>query len=309
MIRCIRKAQDNLRAGITSVRSLGERFDHDVVLRDAVEAGVVEGPRIFASGDVAWTATTVGADQVRREVRRMARLGVDQIKLLGSGGIPTRSKAGITTPFIGRDELVAACDEAQRWDLPVVLHAMGDETIRIGIDLGVRSIEHAFAMTEAMVPKLAASDTALCPNLVVTECWDPEWMAPAGFPDWMVRNAAEARARHHAVVRACIEAGVRMLAGADDLPEPHGPIGIERAGGRPGLLREIELMVELGATPGQALQAATANAAWAVGRAGVLGTVTPGKLADLLVLDDDPLEHPGTLGSVRRVYARGRLVA
>ncbi len=307
MVRCVRKAQENLGAGVTSVRSLGERFDHDIVLRDGIEAGVIEGPRIFASGDVAWTATAVGPEQFRREVRRMARLGVDQIKLLGSGGIPTRSARGITTPFVRRDELAAACAEAERWGLPVVLHAMGDNTIELGIELGVRSIEHAFAMTEPMVPKLAASETALCPNLVVTESWDPGWMATAGFPEWMVRNASEARANHHRVVGACIAAGVRMLAGADDLPEPDGPVGIERAGGRVGLVRELELLVELGANPGAALQAATLEPARAVGRVGDLGSIEPGKLADLVVLDGDPLTDLAVLERPQRVHRAGRM--
>jgi imidazolonepropionase-like amidohydrolase len=309
MLRCVRKAQDNLRAGITTVRSLGERFDHDVVLRDALAAGVITGPRILASGDVAWSASTVGADQFRREVRRMARLGVDQVKLLGSGGIPTRSAAGITTPFIDREELSASCEEAARWKLPVVLHAMGDETIGIGIELGVQSIEHAFAMSLDAVGALAASQTALCPNLVVTESWDPGWMTSIDLPDWMVRNAAQARRHHHDVVRASIEAGVTILAGADDLPEPNGPLGIERSAGRIGLVRELELLVSLGMRPGEALQTATRNPARVAGLDGELGTIEAGKLADLVVLSDDPLTDLRALEHPVQVWKGGRAVS
>ncbi|HTW97759.1 MAG TPA: amidohydrolase family protein, partial [Acidimicrobiales bacterium] len=94
--------------------------------------------------------------------------------------------------------------------------------------------------------------------------------------------------------------------GADDLPEPHGPVGIERAGDRLGLVRELELLVEVGASPGVALQAATVNVAWAVGRCGELGTVEAGKLADLLVIDGDPLADLGALERPLRVFKNGR---
>ena len=308
MVRCVRKAQDNLRAGITSVRSLGERFDHDIVLRDAIASGVLAGPRILASGDVAWSAAAVGPEQFRREVRRMARLGVDQVKLLGSGGIPTRSGGGIATPFIGRDELSASCEEAARWNLPVVLHAMGDDTISLGIEFGVRSIEHAFAMSPAIVKALSASRTALCPNLVVTESWDPAWMEAARLPEWMVRNAAEARRHHHAAVREAIAAGVTILAGADDLPQPDGPVGIEQSAGRIGLVRELELLVSLGMRREEALIAATRNPARVTGRDDDLGTVEAGKLADLLVVAGDPLADLRVLEHPVQVWKGGELV-
>jgi imidazolonepropionase-like amidohydrolase len=234
----------------------------------------------------------------------MIELGVDQVKILGSGGIPYRSRRGIRSAYVARNELEAVVDEAREWGLPVVVHAMGDDTILMAVELGVDTIEHGFAMTEAVIPALAGSDTILCPNLVVTESWDPAWMT-GHFAPWLVANAGEAKARHHEVFGAAVRGGVKFIAGADSLPEPNGPIGIERVDGKIGLFRELELMVEAGASTGAFLQAATVGAARAVGAAAELGTVEAGKLADLVVLAEDPLAKIGAVATVQQVFKDG----
>lgn len=305
MIRCIRKAQDNLRSGITSLRSLGERFDADLLLRDAIDGGVIEGPRVFAAGDVMWTRQATGPTELRRQVRRAIQSGVDTIKLLSSGGIPWRSDT-IGHTLHSQEEIAAAVAEAHGWGKPVAVHAMGDETVIAAARAGADTIEHGFVLSEAGVEAMAEADTTYCPNLTVTQAWNPDDLAAHGYPDWFCRNAAEARQSHHAMFRAAISRGVTVIAGVDDLPEGDAPVGIEMYDGVIGLIAELQLMHALGLTNGQALLTATKNAAAAVRRADTLGTLEPGKAADLVVLAANPLDDLAALTTVQGVWKAGR---
>ena len=307
MIRCIRKAHDNLRCGITSVRSLGEEHDADLLLRDAVEAGEIEGPRIFASGDVMWTRAAAGVDEFRRRVRQAIARGADQIKLLSSGGIPWRSDT-IGHTLHTFEEIAAAAEEAHRWGKPLAVHAMGDETVIAAARAGADTIEHGFVMTERGVDAMARAGTMYCPNLTVTTAWDPAQLAAKGYPDWFTANAAEAAARHHEMFALAVRAGIPILAGVDDLPEGDGPVGIEVHDGEIGLIAELRLISAGGLTHGQALATATRNAAAAARVQDRLGTLEPGKIADLLVLDGNPLDDLGALASVADVWKDGRRI-
>ena len=307
MIRCIRKMQDNLRCGITTLRSLGEENDADLLLRDAVEAGEIEGPRIFAAGDIMWTRTAAGADDFRRHVRRAIARGVDQIKLLSSGGIPWRSDT-IGHTLHSYEEIAAAAEEAHRWAKPLAVHAMGDETIIAAAEAGADTIEHGFVATEKGIAAMAAAGTMYCPNLTVTVAWDSAILAARGYPEWFTANAAEAAARHHEMFREAVRLGIPILAGVDDLPEGDGPVGIEVHDDRIGLIAELKLMQAAGLTPGQALITATKNAALAVRSQASLGTLEPGKHADLVVLSGNPLDDLDRLADVTAVWKSGRAI-
>jgi imidazolonepropionase-like amidohydrolase len=305
MIRCVRKMQDNLRCGITSLRSLGEENDADLLLRDAVDAGEVEGPRIFATGDIMWTRRAAGADEFRRHVRAAIARGADQVKLLSSGGIPWRSDT-IGHTLHTFEEIAAAAEEAHRWAKPLVVHAMGDETILAATQAGADTIEHGFVATERGIAAIAESGAMYCPNLTVTAAWDPVQLAAKGYPDWFTANAAEAAARHHEMFREAVRLGIPILAGVDDLPEGDGPVGIEMHEDRIGLIAELRLMQANGMTAAEALLTATRNAAAAVRAQERLGTLEPGKLADLVVLSRNPLDDLDHLASVTAVWKGGR---
>jgi imidazolonepropionase-like amidohydrolase len=305
MIRCIRKMQDNLRCGITSLRSLGEDNDADLLLRDAVDAGEIEGPRIFAAGDVMWSRTAAGVDDFRRHVRRAIARGVDQIKLLSSGGIPWRSDT-IGHTLHTYEEIAAAAEEAHRWAKPLAVHAMGDETIIAAAEAGADTIEHGFVATEKGIAAMAAAGTMYCPNLTVTVAWDPAVLAAKGYPQWFAANAAEAAARHHEMFAGAVRMGIPILAGVDDLPEGDGPVGIEVHDDQIGLIAELKLMQAGGMTSGQALLTATRNAALATRSDAHLGTLEPGKYADLVVLTGNPLDHLDRLADVTAVWKNGR---
>ncbi len=305
MIRCIRKAQDNLRCGITSLRSLGEEHDADLLLRDAVEAGEIEGPRIFATGDIMWSRRAAGVDDFRRHVRAAIASGADQIKLLSSGGIPWRSDT-IGHTLHSYEEIAAAAEEAHRWAKPLAVHAMGDETIIAATRAGADTIEHGFVATERGIAAMAEAGTMYCPNLAVTAAWDPVQLAAKGYPDWFTANAAEAAARHHEMFREACRLGIPILAGVDDLPEGTGPVGIEMHDGRIGLIAELKLMRANGMSTGQALLTATRNAACAVRAQASLGTLEPGKHADLVILAGNPLDDLDRLADVTAVWKGGR---
>lgn len=305
MIRCIRKMQDNLRCGITSLRSLGEENDADLILRDAVEAGEIEGPRIFASGDIMWTRSAAGVDEFRRRVRMAIARGADQIKLLSSGGIPWRSDT-IGHTLHSYEEIAAAAEEAHRWAKPLVVHAMGDETIIAAAKAGADTIEHGFVATETGIAAMAEAGTMYCPNLTVTTAWDPVQLAARGYPEWFTANAAEAAAHHHAMFAEAVRLGIPILAGVDDLPEGTGPVGIEMHDDQLGLIAELKLMQAGGMTAGQALLTATRNAARAVRAQSVLGTLEPGKHADLAVLAANPLDNLDHLAGITAVWKGGR---
>lgn len=304
MIRCIRKAQDNLRSGVTSVRSLGEEHDGDLILRDAIERGEIEGPRVFASGDVMWTRRATGTTEFRREVRRVIQSGADQVKLLSSGGIPWRSDT-IGHTLHSFEEIEAAVSEAHNWGKPVAVHAMGDETVIAAARAGADTIEHGFVATEKGAAAMAEAGTLYCPNLAVTVAWDPSVLAAKGYPDWFVVNAREAADHHQETFRAAVRLGVPIIAGVDDLPEGRSPVGIEMHEGEIGLLTELKLMAGLGLGNGGALLTATRNAAMSVRAAKTLGTLEAGKIADVIVLNSNPLENLDAIKDLRSVWKGG----
>lgn len=306
MARCIARAQDNLRWGITSVRSLGERDGADLMVRDLVDAGVVAGPRVLASGDVHWSLSECGVDNFRRQVRALILQGVDQIKLLVTGGIPFRGS--VTSPTATRAEVEAAIAEAHAWGKPVAVHAMGDAAVSMAAEAGADTIEHGFACTPAAAQAMAAHGVTYSPNLAVTHYWNRESVRAQGLPDWLGDNAAQARSGHHETFAAAVELGVRAVAGVDNLPRLPGDFGIERVGDVPGLVLELELMHANGLDVEEALKAGTLNTASAAGMGDELGSIEAGKIADFVVLNDDPYASLRHLTSVTSVWQAGERV-
>lgn len=303
MVRCIAKVQENLRWGITSVRSLGERDSADLLVRDLVGAGTLPGARVVASGDVAWTLAEAGVDNFRRKVRRQALQGVDQIKLMITGGIPMRG--GITSPTANRQEVKAAIAEAHDWGRPVAVHAMGDEAVIMAVECGADTIEHAFGCTPAAAQAMADAGTVYCPNLAVTDEW-PRYLAAAGLQPWLARNADAARAGHHETLAAAVELGVTVIAGVDSLPRPTGAYGIEMIGGDPALIGELALLRANGLSARETLRSTTINTARVCGLGDELGSLEVGKIADFIVLEADPETDVRNLGAVSGVWQSGQ---
>lgn len=307
MARCIAKAQDNLFHGVTSLRSLGEPDNTDLVLRDLIAAGTVEGPRIYAAGDTKWARRSAGPDLFRMRVRDAAFAGVDTVKLMMTGGIPYRGPVDALTTR--KTELEAAIEEAHMWGRKVAVHAMGDLAVSMAIDAGADVIEHAFACTPAIAERFLREGLSWSPQLAVTDSWTPAYMKAQGMPEWMGKNAEDSRAGHHELFARAAQLGVKMVAGVDNLPRSSaGEVGIEMAAGIPGIVREIELMVELGLDKAEALRSATLNVAETVDAGSRSGSLETGKDADLLILGSNPLNDVRALLDVRQVWLAGRAV-
>jgi imidazolonepropionase-like amidohydrolase len=306
--RCLRKATDNLMAGITSLRTMSDRFNADLHLKAAIERGHLTGPRLFVAGEATWSREVAGVDEFRRRARALLWAGVDHVKLFASTGIPHRGET-IAHPICTAAELQAAIEEAHRWRKPACVHAVGDEAVVMAAEAGADAVEHGFVLGDAGIAAMARHGTVYSPQLAVTAAWSEGPMREAGcYPEWLIDNAREAGAQHHEAFRKAVQANLTVIAGVDNLPRLPLSVGIETFEGRPALVAELRLMVANGLPPMEALQAATLNAARACRAERLLGTVEPGKLADLVVATGDPLTDITAAGDIGLVMKGGAIV-
>jgi imidazolonepropionase-like amidohydrolase len=306
--RCVRKATDNLMAGITSLRTMSDRFNADLHLKASIERGYLTGPRLFVAGEATWSRETAGVDEFRRRARALLWTGVDHVKLFASTGIPHRGET-VAHPICTAAELQAAIEEAHRWRKPACVHAVGDEAVIMAAEAGADVVEHGFVLGDEGIAAMVRHGAVYSPQLAVTAAWSEGPMREAGcYPEWLIDNAREAGAHHHEAFRKAIRAGLTVVAGVDNLPRQPLSVGIETFEGRPALVAELRLMIANGLSPMQALQAATLNTARICRAERRLGTVEPGKLADLVVAAGDPLTDITTLADIRLVMLGGTIV-
>jgi imidazolonepropionase-like amidohydrolase len=186
---------------------------------------------------------------------------------------------------------------------------MGDESIGIAASAGADTIEHGFVLKGGGgLDAIAANGATFCPNLAVTDAWDPDQLDQGAFSDYLMANATEARKYHHRAFREAVELDIPIIAGVDNLPEKHGPIGTETHRGRIALVEELRLMIANGLSPERALAAATSEPARAARVADRLGTLEPGKLADVVAVRGNPLDDIGALLNVEAVWKDGEQI-
>ena len=289
-----------LRAGVTGFSAPGGSYYIGVALRDAVAAGMLRGPRLTTAGRFITTSngiadfypTSVGVpesgigtvantiDEMRAEVRVQIKNGVDFIKI---GDTAT----GEWTAF-RRDEIAAITEMAHQLGRSVTIHARGSQAVDFAVSAGVDWIMHGDRMTDDVIERLAASGIPLCPTLtLIANLY--EWGHLVGVPEHkkdaykklLIDCAAPALAKAH-------QAGVAFMAGSDS-GFSVTPYGEWHA-------RELELlMTYAGLSSLDAIRAATANGAVALGLEGEVGTVEAGRIADLLLVDGDPVADIGVL--------------
>ncbi|GKS57574.1 amidohydrolase [Nitrospira sp.] len=310
LLKASQMARQTIDAGFTTVRDVGAR-DHSIFsLKRAIEKGLTRGPRIVGAGlaicMIGGHARFIGReiegpDQAREVVRAQIAAGAEVIKVIASGGVLTPGTSPDQAQLTD-DELAAAVDEAGRAGRKVAAHAHGATGIKNAVRAGVHSIEHATLMDDEsatlmgrhgvyMVPTLSAlATTAACRR-------------GCGIPESALDKAKAMTKRHQVSFR---EAHRRQLpiAMGTDAGTPFNVHG-ENA-------QELERMVALGMSPMEAIVSATTKAADLIGLADVIGSVEPGKEADLLVIDGDPSKKVAYVRDRARLLAviqRGRVVS
>jgi imidazolonepropionase-like amidohydrolase len=307
-LRTAQAIEQTLARGYTAVRDAGGL---DAGFRLAVDEGLIRGPRLLTAvtiispiggiGDrvapsghecilppdpALPNGVARGIEDVRNVVRTMVRAGADVIKCATTGGASSRKGHGPTDPAFTLDEMRALVDESHALGRKVMCHALGGRGLRLALEAGVDSIEHGCYLDEdpELIPMMAEKGIVFVPTLLVYEYHRESKAAH-------VQERARALAAHlrDSIVRA-LEAGVKVVAGTDAGGHGHPP----NAG-------ELPLLVKAGLTPMQALQAATGWAAECLGLEHELGTIQKGKLADLVVVDGDPLADIRVLEDAARI--------
>ena len=318
------QAAQNLAAtlgiGITTVRDAGGA---DLGIKQAVADGLIPGPRMQVSlsmitqtgghGDP-WTVSggelhffprhpgvpdtrVDGPDEMRRVARTLIRMGADVIKVATSGGVLSpRDKP--THAHLRPAELEVLVEEATAAGIAVMAHAQATPGIKNSIRAGIRSIEHGIYLDDEAIELMLERGTWLVPTLMAPRGVLDAADAGAAVPEAAVAKAREVVEVHRSSFARAVEAGVKVAMGTDSGVTPHGQN-----------LRELALMVEGGLTPMQAVEATTRSAAELMGLADELGTLEPGKRADLVVVSGDPLDVDTLADRIEAVYQDGVAVA
>ena len=306
-IRAGRNAVDALRAGFTSLRIVGERDYVDRAWKDAFDAGVFVGPRIFPSGAPItdgdsddWLAQPVrGAAEMRAAVRSRVSNGAEIVKIIADR--------------LSEEEISAAIDESHRLGVKITAHSSGEKS-HLAVKHGIDGIEHGNVLSDETISLMAENNVYLAPTIVCNLSAEyiaerETLIAAAGYPPderarqgrVLVAYADERSPRQAQVARDTLlraaNAGVKIISGSDS--NPINEIGI----------LEIEQLVFSGLSPMQAIQAATINSAQMMNIDGELGTVEAGKLADLIVLAKNPLDNISNLRSIVQVIKDGHFIA
>jgi len=314
----VRHARATLLAGFTTVRDVGVyRAFADVALRDAINEGTVLGPRMMVAGayitvsggggEITGLAPDIilprelrlgvanSSDEVRQRVRELLNGGADLIKIIATGAVLTPG-TNPGAPEYSEAELRAAVEEAGLYGRDVAAHAHGAEGIKRAVRAGVRSIEHGSLMDDEGIALMREHRTWL-----VADIYDGDYIATVGrrdgWPAEILRKNDETTEAQRAVFRRAVAAGVPIAYGTDAGVYPHGQNAAQ-----------LPYMVRYGMTPMGALQSATIEAARLLRWDDRVGSITPGKYADLIAVDGNPLADLSLLMQVAFVMKGGVVV-
>lgn len=314
--RAVRALEIALGHGFTTIRDMGTEgagYD-DVGLREAVAEGVIVGPRLFVAGPAMSSTGTYaisgyrpdwrfpsgaliadGADGCRKAVREQISCGADWIKAYangGAGGWTTDDGYIDSAPNWTSDEFRAIVDEAHSRRTKVAVHATSDMGVRTALDAGVDSLEHGYSIRPEVARRIAGQDVYLCPLLLPAD-YVAEVRARERGPIWGQAVRVQERS-----FRNCLEAGAEIAFGTDAGAFPWTDVN---------QAEEFGYEVRYGMTPAQAIRTATVTAARLLGIESNVGSLAPGKWADVVAVPGDPLADVSALTRVDFVMKAGRL--
>jgi len=310
----VEAARKTVEAGFTTIRNLGAPGFADIALMEAIEAGEFSGPRMRVAGQsLGMTGghcdnnllpaeyereaggVADGPWAVRRQVRHNVKHGADTIKFCATGGVMSQRTSPGARQYTP-EEMEAIVDEAHTLGLRVAAHAHGDAGIEAAIRAGVDSVEHASLISAETIELARERDVALVMDVYVSD-YILGMGEEVGMLEESLEKEREVGQTQRDNLRRAHEAGVRIVFGSDAGVYPHGQNA-----------RQFSRMVDAGMTPLEAIQAATTHAAQLLDWSEEIGRIAPGFYADLLVLDDNPLETLETLESPQRVIKNGETV-
>jgi len=312
-----KNAMDALSAGVTSLRVVGVAGWSDVAWREAFASGRLLGPRLYCCGDAIRTTAghdpfggtrrmvaVDGPDAFVQAVREQILHGVDQIKLITTGGIMGGGHDVMSAVMFLREELNAAMRIARQRGLPVAVHATAAQAVKWAVEAGAHSIEHGYLLDEEAAALMARHGVYYIPTLALSHLTSDQARTPDEhaycvehvLPDGFRERANRFAPDHEDSFRMARAAGVKIASGSDQGPP------------REAALLEIELLARAGLGAHGAIVAATRTAAEVCRASDQLGTIEPGKLADLIAVTANPLEEIAHLRRLAVVIKDGRVV-
>ncbi len=301
--RTAEAARRTLMGGITTIRTAASRDFLDVDLRDAINAGLVPGPRVICSGRGLTTTgghlhdtcmEVDGVDAVLHAVRQHVKRRCDSLKLMMSAGVATEGPSVNAAQF-NVDEARAAVFEAHKFGMKVLTHTFGVEAIRNCIEAGVDSVDHGSWLTEELAVQTKRKGIHLVPTFGPGYYYTVMRRAE----EWRIARAEQVNPMRIEAFKLAMEIGVPIGMGSDCGAPSRFPNGEN--------LLEMELMVEYGMKPEEVIRTATSVNAKFVGRPEV-GSLEPGKLADLVVVEGNPLDDMGVMRRGMKLVMKGGVI-
>ena len=302
-LKAVGNCRRALMSGVTSARDVGARHAININIARQAAAGAIPGPRIIASGEwfqfpgtwpAGLTRTTETPEELLEGIQDMFQRGAGLIKVGTTGFRPN----GEQFASMSREALDVAVRASHEAGLKIAAHCHGFEGTRLAVEAGIDSIEHGTYVDQPTVELMAEKGTYMVPTM---STWDArERLATQmGWSGDQMSEIYDRRENSIASFRRALQAGVRIATGTD-------------AGGSPArhgfVAREVELMVENGMTPQEALEASTRVAADLLGILDHAGTIEVGKQADMVLIDGDPLSDPAALRNIWAVFQSGRRI-
>jgi imidazolonepropionase-like amidohydrolase len=306
-LRMAGNARKTLLAGVTTIRIPGDSRHADIGLKKAIERGDVPGPRIVSAGEMvditgghgAEGETYDGPDELRKGARREIAAGATWIKIAISGGIAT-PRGDIAEALMTDDEIAAVVDTAHRFGAKVTAHSGSPGATSAAVDAGIDCIEHGYFLTRDVLRKMKQRGTWLVPTIVVSQPATMPFFERIGSPPWYLERVRSVGPRHLEALRIAIEEGVSIGLGTDQFP-------FEENDGTTATIREAEYYVEAGMNPLQALGSMTREAARLLGAESEIGSLEPGKFADLVAAASDPSRDISALRKIVLVVKGGEV--